>query len=164
MYCILSNKKGLVLCLRFVCVCVCEMYKIMQFTPPVLLSTSIHKLQTPSFRHYWVRLPYNRNIYSQTHISKGSQNYRCTSGTSCLFKNNIWQFLQKPCMVPVKVKIPDSCSTILAVSNEMILRNYGNLKFDYACQILLTIPAEMKQKAYSNYITAEMNMTNYDNS
>jgi len=25
-------------------------------------------------------------------------------------------------------------------------------------------PAEMKQKAYSNYITAEMNMTNYDNS
>jgi hypothetical protein len=26
------------------------------------------------------------------------------------------------------------------------------------------MPDEMKQKAYSNYITAEMNLTNYDNS
>jgi len=49
-------------------------------------------------------------------------------------------------MVPAKVKIPDSCPTFLAVSNEMIMRNYGNLKFDYACRILLTHQVRSNRK------------------
>jgi hypothetical protein len=45
-----------------------------------------------------------------------------------------------------KGKIPDSCPTFLVVSNEMIVRKYGNLKFDYACQILLTYQLRSSRK------------------
>jgi len=38
--------------------------------------------------------------------------------------------LAETIMVLAKFKIPDSCQTFLAVSHEMIWRNYGNLKCD----------------------------------
>jgi hypothetical protein len=145
MYCILSNKKGLVLCLHYVCVYVCVCVKCTKLcSSPHLCFVDKHS--QAANRYYWVRLLYNRNIYNQTHISKGCPNYRCTSGTLCLFKSNTWQFLQKPSTVLAKVKLPDSCPTFIAVSNEMILRNYDNLKFDYACQILLTYQLRWSRK------------------
>jgi hypothetical protein len=137
-------------CIVCVCVCVClSVWNVVQKHPvhcSCIVLTSICKLQTTSPRYHWVRLLNNSNIYNQTHISKGCPHFRCTSGTSCLFKNNIWQFLQKPCTVPAKVKISVSLSNFSCMITWDDLEKLQQFKIWLCLSNFTHIPAEMKQK------------------